>query len=213
MRQQYQFPIEPEKWAAGLAERLEFLNKDYRRTVRSNVQTLASRLRSLYGRRAMASLTEGAATTQHETVAYGSSLVLVSKPSPAEPRVDESTADLMCDLLGRVDTALGLCTRLEDLIPQVRGSLVCCAPVLSLTTSTQLMQLYESRGGAVPLVQRVLLRRDVVKFRRGLGEALTYKKQIQSTMEQWRPYFEVLASEVRLIFLSSHSVWDIESAP
>ena len=122
MRQEYQFPVEPEKWAAGLAERLEFLNKDYRRTVRTNTQTLGSRLRSLYEPRAIASLGKPTSSTQHSTGTQGSSLVLASKSSVAEPEVNQPEADLMCDLLARVDSALQLCTSLQDLVPQVCSS-------------------------------------------------------------------------------------------
>ena len=67
-------------------------------------------------------------------------------------------------------------------------------------------RLYEAHGGDEPLLQRVLLRWNVMKSQRGLDEALTYKEQIESTMEEWRPYFEVLTSKVRSISLPSLSL-------
>ena len=58
--------------------------------------------------------------------------------------------------------------------------------------------LYRTRGqgGAVPVLQRVLLRQNVSQFQRGLVEVSTLKQRIQGAMEEWHPYFEVLASGV-----------------
>lgn len=112
----YQLPVEPERWATGLAERLEMLNKDYRRIVRTNTQTLHTRLQNLYGRSAAAGLgIDAPATVQELAAVQGLDLIVVSTP----PRSSSQTADLMCDLLTRVGVALELCVRVEDLVPQV----------------------------------------------------------------------------------------------
>lgn len=59
-------------------------------------------------------------------------------------------------------------------------------------------RLYRSRGQGsdVPLLQRILFRRDLSKFQLALAEASAHKQLIRSTIQEWRPYFQVLASEV-----------------
>lgn len=92
------------------------LNKDYRRTIRSNTQTFSTRLWNLYSCSAAADLVADVPTAQ-KLGTEGSGLILVPKPN--QSLKTEQTADLMCDLVARVDVALKLCTCVEDLVPQV----------------------------------------------------------------------------------------------
>lgn len=55
MRQKLQLPVNREQWTSEFSTRLTLYNKEYRRTVKHDLQAVATRLRQVYGNKVVQS--------------------------------------------------------------------------------------------------------------------------------------------------------------